>query len=356
VTTSEEQIIRETVRAFRNKVVEREWERLDYPEPERYAALWRGLEEVGATGIARSGDGGQLSARARFNLFSELGAALPALGFGLISHHAALSLLACCQDADAAWPDGASDARFALAGSPLDGVPTGRFEVQTNGVMRLYGAARVAMPSPDWIVLHAVDGSRDRLAVLPAAAPRMVFVSQVSSHGLRLVPFGELRCDGVELDARHVFDWPEAGPVAREADGLVTSLLTGMLNEVAQRAMAYALVRYQGGKMIHEHDAVRELVGPMLVGARALEALAIAVLDGTGPGDGGASAFAVEAVRSAGLDAIQVFGGYGYMEDYRVERYLRDANTLETFWIHAAERRRTLAAQRFSELSATEVK
>src|ERR1019366_9139847 len=67
--------------------------------------------------------------------------------------------------------------------------------------------------------------------------------------------------------------------------------------------------------------------------------------------DGGASAFGVELVRRSGLDAIQTFGGYGYMEDFRVERYLRDANTLETCWIHASARQRAVARHRFAEMA-----
>jgi hypothetical protein len=34
-----------------------------------------------------------------------------------------------------------------------------------------------------------------------------------------------------------------------------------------------------------------------------------------------------------------------------VERYTRDANTLETFWIHAAARRREIARNRFREMA-----
>ena len=72
--------------------------------------------------------------------------------------------------------------------------------------------------------------------------------------------------------------------------------------------------------------------------------------DRTRAGDGGASAFLIEHARQAGLDSVQSFGGYGYMEDYRVERYLRDANTLETFFIHASATTRRIAATSFAEL------
>ena len=82
-----------------------------------------------------------------------------------------------------------------------------------------------------------------------------------------------------------------------------------------------------------------------------MRAVALQTLAQDGRGDGGASAFAVERVRQSGLDAVQTLGGYGYMEDYRVERYLRDANTLETCWIHAAARQREIARARFAAMA-----
>jgi len=35
--------------------------------------------------------------------------------------------------------------------------------------------------------------------------------------------------------------------------------------------------------------------------------------------------FSTEAAQQAAMDAIQVHGGYGYSNEYPVERYLRDA-------------------------------
>jgi alkylation response protein AidB-like acyl-CoA dehydrogenase len=39
--------------------------------------------------------------------------------------------------------------------------------------------------------------------------------------------------------------------------------------------------------------------------------------------------YASHMATRAGLDAIQVLGGYGYMREYPVERYMRDAKLLE---------------------------
>ncbi|MGZ3442834.1 MAG: acyl-CoA dehydrogenase family protein [Polyangia bacterium] len=360
MTTTEQQIIQETMRAFRKKRIEPEWERLNTLDAQRYTALFAALQEAGATSIALPEEEGGLALgpQAKFDLLSELGAGAPALAFGLLSHLSAVALLreAAGDQLPRALQSAFADARFALVASPLDGRPETGFEVHANRPGFVSGRQRVAQPYADWLVVPVREGEKLHLGVLRAHGEGVTFVLRESSHGLRLIPFGELVLDGVALGRDRVFDWPASGRVANQADGLCAALLTGIVRELAERAMRYALDRYQGGKMIHEHDAVQQLVGPMQLAARALQALAVDTLGSDRFGDGSASAFAVELVRQCGLDAIQTFGGYGYMEDYRVERYTRDANTLETFWIHAAARQREIARNRFAEMATQETR
>jgi alkylation response protein AidB-like acyl-CoA dehydrogenase len=356
MSTSEEQLIGDTLRAFRQKHVEGVWEKLDVPDAERFGALWAGLAEIGVTllGLPEELSGLALGPAARFDVLHQLGAAVPALGFALIAHVSATSLLS--EAAKGALPASLAQAiveeRFALVGSPLDVHAVPDFATALNGRLTLHGTQRAGLAHPDWLVVPARDGERLRLCVVRANAAGVHFTSGTSSHGLRLVPFGELSLVHAALAPEHVFDWPRSPDLVREADGLVAALLAGITSELAVRAAEYALDRYQGGKMIHEHDAVQELVGPIELSRRTIRAMALATLSEDGPADAGASAFAVELVRRSGLDAVQTFGGYGYMEDYRVERYLRDANTLETCWIHASERKRAIARDRFAELRA----
>jgi butyryl-CoA dehydrogenase len=44
-----------------------------------------------------------------------------------------------------------------------------------------------------------------------------------------------------------------------------------------------------------------------------------------------AKLFASDVANRAAREAVQVFGGYGYLEDYPVERYLRDAKITEIY-------------------------
>ncbi|HMJ14331.1 MAG TPA: acyl-CoA dehydrogenase family protein [Polyangiaceae bacterium] len=352
---AEQALVGATLRAFCDKHVESAWQHLDSPDTPLFEPLWEGLAEMGVTGLGlpEALGGLALEPRAHFDILHALGAACPALGFALISHVHSVSLL--CAAARNELPPRLerviADGRFALVGSPLDRVPEPRFEVRMNGRISVTGATRAAIPYADWLVIPMQAESRLRLCVLRPDGGAVRFRSQASGHGLRLVPFGELLLDDATVLEDCVFDWPTDARFARFADGLLAALMTGMLSQLMQIAAGYAVERFQGGKLIHEHDAVQQLLGPIELSRRCLGAIAESTLALAKPGDGGASAFGVELLRRSGLDAIQVLGGYGYMEEYRVERTLRDANTLETFWIHSAQRQRAIARQYCAELS-----
>jgi butyryl-CoA dehydrogenase len=44
-----------------------------------------------------------------------------------------------------------------------------------------------------------------------------------------------------------------------------------------------------------------------------------------------AKCYASDVAMRVATDAVQVFGGYGYMRDYPVEKYLRDAKLLQIY-------------------------
>ncbi len=41
--------------------------------------------------------------------------------------------------------------------------------------------------------------------------------------------------------------------------------------------------------------------------------------------------FAADVAMSVTVDAVQIFGGYGYMHDYPVEKYMRDAKITQIY-------------------------
>lgn len=93
-------------------------------------------------------------------------------------------------------------------------------------------------------------------------------------------------------------------------------------------ARAYAAQRQQGGAMIDRHDAVRLLLARGttvldLVFAAARAAASRSPIDALG-----VRAEAMPSLTAAANDALQAFGGLGYMRDTGVEKIVRDVNHL----------------------------
>ncbi len=98
----------------------------------------------------------------------------------------------------------------------------------------------------------------------------------------------------------------------------------------------YAAERYQGGTQIEEHPAVKMLIA----GADASTAVAEAALFNLQGGDlsslihlkktAAVKLSVMELCSRAVTDCLQAFGGYGYMEDYGMEKRLRDVTVLKS--------------------------
>ena len=101
-------------------------------------------------------------------------------------------------------------------------------------------------------------------------------------------------------------------------------------------AVRYVNERSQGGRRIVEHQGIQFLLADMATDLALAEALLWHV---GGLVDAGAADFAVEAsmlkLRASDVamriatDAVQLFGGYGYCKDFRVERLFRDAKVTQ---------------------------
>jgi alkylation response protein AidB-like acyl-CoA dehydrogenase len=114
----------------------------------------------------------------------------------------------------------------------------------------------------------------------------------------------------------------------------VAALLVGTLRAAAEFSRAYALERVAFGRPIAHHQALAFLIADMasaVDGARLLLHEAASRLD-RGDDAGGACATAlVEAAEQAafvGPNAVQILGGHGFMQDYPVEKWMREARAL----------------------------
>jgi alkylation response protein AidB-like acyl-CoA dehydrogenase len=104
-----------------------------------------------------------------------------------------------------------------------------------------------------------------------------------------------------------------------------------------ERAVAYARERKSFGVAIAQHQMIQWMLADMataIEGARLLVLRAAALKDAGKPYGTAASMaklFASEMAMKVTTDAIQVHGGYGYIKEYEVERYFRDAKITQIY-------------------------
>ncbi|MEO7743694.1 MAG: acyl-CoA dehydrogenase family protein, partial [Usitatibacter sp.] len=111
----------------------------------------------------------------------------------------------------------------------------------------------------------------------------------------------------------------------------------GIARAALEAALAYAKERTQFGKKIVEHQSIANMLADMhtRLNAARLMVLHAARLRSNGIGclseASQAKLFASEAAEFVCSKAIQVHGGYGYIEDFPVERHYRDARITQIY-------------------------
>jgi alkylation response protein AidB-like acyl-CoA dehydrogenase len=115
----------------------------------------------------------------------------------------------------------------------------------------------------------------------------------------------------------------------------IGSMAVGIARGAFEEATSYAKKRRQFGKMIGEFQAIQWMLSDM---ATTIDAARLLVYHAAFLKNRGercskeasmAKLFASEAAMNATTKAIQIFGGHGYIKDYPVERYFRDAKLCE---------------------------
>ncbi len=163
-----------------------------------------------------------------------------------------------------------------------------------------------------------------------------------SKMGLRASPTVQLVFDDLRVPIDQLLGEPNAGFVYAMASlehgrlGIGTQAI-GIARAAFDHAVAYAAERRQFGKAIKEHEAIQFKLADMatrIAGARALLFAAAAAKD-RGEGITQLAAMAKLAASETAMwvatQAVQVFGGYGYVTDYPVERLFRDAKVTEIY-------------------------
>jgi len=115
----------------------------------------------------------------------------------------------------------------------------------------------------------------------------------------------------------------------------VAALALGIAQAALDKALPYARERRQFGQPIGSFESVSNMIADMateIEAARHLTYHSARLKDAARPfgqESSMAKLFASEIAMRVTTKAIQIFGGYGYMKDYPVERYFRDAKITE---------------------------
>lgn len=143
---------------------------------------------------------------------------------------------------------------------------------------------------------------------------------------------------------------PKANLIAPEGEGFklametfnqtrpdIGAMAAGLMTRCLDESVAYAKERKTFGMPISEHQLVQAMLAEMAIGAEATRLLyqkAAWNLD-NGVRDPIISSFAkaygADTAMQSALDAVQVFGGNGYVKDYPVEKLMRDAKVLQIY-------------------------
>lgn len=143
---------------------------------------------------------------------------------------------------------------------------------------------------------------------------------------------------------------PESNMLGAEGDGFKIAMKTldggrigiasqalGITAASLDKALKYSVQRKSFGKPIAEHQAIQFKLADM---ATELDAARLLTLEAAWLKDqhlpysrqaAMAKLFASRVAVKSALESIQVHGGYGYVQEYEVERYLRDAKITEIY-------------------------
>jgi alkylation response protein AidB-like acyl-CoA dehydrogenase len=198
----------------------------------------------------------------------------------------------------------------------------------------------------DFYVVFAVtdrEGRRISAFVVEADRPGVSIGKLEHKLGIRGSPTGQPIFEDVRVPVENL--------VGAEGRGLAVALATldhsrlgvaaqavGIAQGATDHAVAYARERRQFGRAINEFQGIQFKLADMetrTAAARELLYRACAKAD-RGERDLGkysamAKLFASDTAMAVTVDAVQVLGGYGYVSEYPVERYLRDAKITQIY-------------------------
>ena len=178
--------------------------------------------------------------------------------------------------------------------------------------------------------------------LVPADAPGLSAGKREHKMGLTGSPTATMNLDGVRVDAARRIG-PEGhgftiALAALDSGRLgIAACATGLAQAAFEHALSYARDREQFGRPILDNQGIGFMLADMATSIEAGRALYLAAARRRDAGlpyskeAAMAKLFCSDTAMRVTTDAVQVLGGYGYVQDYPVERYMREAKVLQIF-------------------------
>jgi alkylation response protein AidB-like acyl-CoA dehydrogenase len=178
--------------------------------------------------------------------------------------------------------------------------------------------------------------------------------------GLRSSPTVQLTFDNLRVPNANLLGKPHMGFVyamqSLENGRLgIAAQAVGITRAALEAATAYAAERHQFDRPIREFQAIQFKLADMATRLAASRTLLHAAARAKDRGENVKQAtsmaklFASESAMFATNQAVQIFGGYGYVKDYPVERLFRDAKVTEIYEGTSEIQRIVIAREQYSQ-------
>ncbi len=172
--------------------------------------------------------------------------------------------------------------------------------------------------------------------MVPAGTPGVTIGKKENKMGQRTADTREVIFQDVRVPARYrlgkgLDGFKIAMMTLDESRATVGAAAVGIARAALEVATRYAKERVQFGRPIAEHQAIQFMLAEMATKVNAARHLCwhAAWLKDNGQRNTKESAmakcYAGDMAMEVTTDAVQILGGYGYMKDYPVEKYMRDA-------------------------------
>lgn len=197
-----------------------------------------------------------------------------------------------------------------------------------------------AAPASLYLVMAVTDKSKGAKGIsafmVERDRPGLTIGKEENKMGSRLSSTAEVIFDNVVVPKENLIGEEGMGFIAamKTLDGGRASVAAGSVG-LAQRAMEeavkYAQQRTTFGKPLWQHQAIQFMIADMatkIEASRQLVEYAVELMEAGKPYSKAvamAKCFSADTAMEVAVNAVQIFGGYGYCKDYPVEKLLRDA-------------------------------